>query len=139
MFEQRNFNSPVEHRVTADSQMRDTTELDNLSDDIRRNLKGEAVVMPWQVGRPLRSAGMDTATGMPLTPLAALDLAATVPPEVANRLASELGRAKMVDAVGEGVLDHAERLGVPLMVEETQEEADERAAEERGGGNDKVD
>jgi len=133
MFGKHSYIPPEEHVEKVGQQMRDETELDNLQDDIRRNLKGEPVVLPWRTGRALRSAGPDPSNpeGTPLTPLAALDLTATVPTAMADRLAAEFARAATVDRVSEGVLDHAEALAVPLVVQETQEEADARAALEQ--------
>jgi hypothetical protein len=116
--------------------MRDVSELDNLKDEIGRNLKGEAVVLPWKTGRSLRSAGMDEVTGLPLTPLAALDLHNTVPSSIADKLAGEMQRVVLMDRISEGALDRAEALGVPLVVQETQEEADLRAAVEWHKDND---
>src|SRR6266542_2050987 len=122
--------APPEHVEQVGEQMRDTTELDGLRDEMGRNLKGELVKLPWQTGRPLRSAGMDEATGLPVTPLAALDLAALVPPAAAERLAAELRRAVTLDAAAEGLLDHAEESGEGVVVQETQEEADVRRDKE---------
>lgn len=125
----RSFNQPVEHVEHVGQQMRDTTELDNLKDDIRRNLKGEKVKMPWQTGRPLRSAGM-SESGEPITPLAALNLHEAVPTDVADRFARELQRAALHDSISEGCLDRAEAMGVPLVVQETWDEAQERHLKE---------
>lgn len=133
MFERR-FNQPVEHVEQVAEKMRDTTELEGLSDDIRRNLKGDEVQMPWRTGRPLRSAGPGKDGFTPLTPLEALDLAALVPEAAAGRLAAELHRVALHDNISEGVLDHAIAQGVPLSVQETQEEADARRDQEAEQG-----
>jgi hypothetical protein len=119
--------STDEHVERVDKQMRDTTELDNLQDDIR-NLNGKSVTMPWKIGRPLRSSGLDPSTDTPLTPLKALDLDAIVPDAIVSKLTDELNRAVINDKISEGVLDHAENLGIPLIEQEQWWEANNRQA-----------
>lgn len=114
------------HVQRADDVMRDHTELDNLKDEIGRNLKGEAVMLPWKTGRPLRSAGMNEATGEPLTPLAALDLHATVPQHVQDSLAREFSRCATMDRVSEGLLDHSAAQGETITEQELWHEAEAR-------------
>jgi hypothetical protein len=119
---------PMEQVERADERMRDTSEFDNLEADVRMS-HGKELTMPWKTGRALRSAGVN-ALGEPITPLAALDLNALVTAGEKAALSRELDRVVMHDAISEGVLDMAERQGVPLLSEEQWWEADNQTAED---------
>jgi len=125
-------NAPPGHYETIGQRMRDETELDDLKDEIGRNLKGETVALPWRTGRPLRGSGLhpDPNVDRPFTPLEALDLHATVPPRVADTVGREFDRAAIVDAVSEGVLDTAAAMGHEIIEQETWDEAEARRLKE---------
>lgn len=113
-----------EHVERQGERMRDATELDNLKADIRESPNKAKIEMPWRIGRPLRSGGMNPVTGEPVTPLAALNLHKVMSPREVASLGRELDRTVILDQVSEGVLDQAEQQGVVLQSEDTPYDVD---------------
>lgn len=123
-------NPPPSHvEQQRDSQrMQDKSELDGLRPNVGTSF-GKPVTLPWSTGRALRSAGRtNPRTGLPVTPLDALNLPAAVTPAESARLDRELAKARVQDAASEGVLDHAAAMEVPLEVSEQWWEAQPQAA-----------